>query len=462
MNDATSLLRSSIAGIAWPAIPGPEAAAQLALQFQFVRSQWLAPARLRELQLQQLEGLLRHAFDTVPYYRERWGGLYDPGLPLTPERFDRLPLLTRKELQANFAALRSASIPGAHGPVAESRTSGSTGQPVRVLKTALVQLLWQCIVMREHEWFRRDLGGKLAAIRHGAADGEADGWGPATDTVALAGRSVTLPIRTDVVSQLAWLERQQPHYLLTYPSNVAALARVSIERGTRLPKLREVRTFGELLPVETRDLCRQAWGVPVTDAYSADEMGYIALQCPEHEHYHVQSECVLLELLDDRGGACASGSAGRVVVTALHNFAMPLVRYELGDYAEAGALCSCGRGLPVLRRIAGRVRNMLSLADGTRFWPEFGSSGLARLAPILQQQLVQKSFDTIEARLVTARPLTSREEADLRRHILSRLPAPFEVRFTYPDAIPRTAGAKFEDFVSEVGAPGGSGPGVAA
>lgn len=450
MNDTVSLIRSSVSGVAWPALPTAEGATALALQFQLERSQRLAPERLRELQFRQLEALLRHAWETVPWYRASWRERYDPRQPLTPEIFSQLPILTRSELQANFDVLKSTRIPAAHGPVAESRTSGSTGRPVRVLKTGLVQLMWQAIVLREHRWFKRDLTGKLAAIRQGVKEAEADGWGPATDVLTRAGRSATLPISTDVEAQLAWLERQQPDYLLSYPSNLAELARRSLARGIRFPRLREVRSFGEILTPDVRELCRQAWNVPVTDAYSSDEAGYMALQCPGHEHYHVQSENVLVEILDERGAPCGPGEAGRVVVTPLHNFALPLIRYELGDYAEVGPLCACGRGLPVLSRVAGRVRNMLVLADGRRYWPAFGSAGLAEIAPILQQQLVQKSFDAIEARLVTARPLTSAEEESLRRHVQARLPAPFEIRFSYCDDLGRSAGGKFEDFVSEV------------
>jgi len=442
--------RSAVPGVSWPAIPGQEAAPLLALQFQLERTQWLPPARLLELQFRQLEVLMRHAHDTVPYYRERWRGLYDPGAPLTPECFAQVPFLTRSDLRAHFEALKSTATPAAHGAVAESRTSGSIGSPVRVLKTALNELWWQAFTLRDHRWHRRDLGGKLAAIRQAVEDGESEGWGPATDGVLVTGPCATLHIRSDVDTQLAWLERHRPHYLLSYPSNVAELARRSVARGVSLLGLNEVRTIGEVLTGETRELCRQAWGAPVTDMYSSDEAGYHALQCPEREHYHVQSENVLLEVLDDRDRPCPPGATGRVVVTALHNFATPLVRYEIGDYAEAGAPCPCGRGLPVLRRIVGRVRNMLMAADGKRYWPTFGSAGLAALAPILQQQLVQKSFDTIEARLVTTRPLTSDEEERLRGHILSRLPVPFEIRISYCDSIPRSAGGKFEDFVSEV------------
>jgi phenylacetate-CoA ligase len=453
MSEPANLLRSSVPGIAWPAIPGPEAAQMLALQFQLERSQWLPPDELRELQFRQLEVLLSHTYKTVPYYRERWAGAYDPGSALTAGAFADLPLLSRRDLQGHSEALCSTQPPAAHGQGGFTRTSGSTGMPARVLKTALTELLWQVFLLREHSWHRRDLGGKLATIRQGVPEAEGSGWGPATDALLTTGRAATLPVGTDVLTQLAWLEKQRPDYLLTHPTNLAELARQSLKRGIRLPGLREVRTRGEMLPQETRDLCREAWGVAVVDAYSANEVGYIALQCPDHEHYHVQSEGVLVEVLDEQGAECKPGEVGRVIVTMLHNFAMPLVRYEIGDYAEPGLPCPCGRGLPVLRRIMGRVRNVLILANGERFWPSFATHDVDKIAPIRQYQFVQKEYDLVEARLVTAGPLSGQQEEELRRHFLARLPAGFQLRLVYCDEIPRSAGGKFEYFISEVAAP---------
>jgi phenylacetate-CoA ligase len=386
----------------------------------------------------------------VPYYRRTWAGLYQPGEPLTPGRFGRLPVFARGELQAGFDDLKSAAVPSQHGAVTEVRTSGSTGQPVRLLKTSLTDLIWQAILLREHHWFGRDLQAKVAAIRQGVTEDEADGWGPEA-TVFRTGRLATLGIRADVDAQLAWLERQQPECLLTYPSNADALARAALARGSRLPKLREIRTFGELLGPDTRALCREAWGAPVTDSYSSVESGYIALQCPRHEHYHVQSESVLLEILDEQGGACAPGKMGRVVVTTLHNFALPLVRYDTGDFAEVGAPCPCGRGLPVLNRIVGRARNMLVTASGAQYWPRFGSRRFREIAPVRQFQFVQKTFDTIEARFVAEAPLTADQEERLRGDILAQLPAGLRLTFSYVGEIARSTGGKFEDFVSEVG-----------
>ena len=177
----------------------------------------------------------------------------------------------------------------------------------------------------------------------------------------------------------------------------------------------------------------------------------IADQCPEHEHYHVQAETVLVEVVDASGRPCTPGEVGRVLVTPLFNYAMPLLRYELGDYAEVGPRCACRRGLPVLTRILGRERNALLVAPtGERYWPTFGSRQFAEIAPVIQHQFAQKDVDWIEARLVTERRLTPEEEARLRAHILGRLPGSFRITFAYPGDIPRNAGGKFENFVSEI------------
>jgi phenylacetate-CoA ligase len=159
---------------------------------------------------------------------------------------------------------------------------------------------------------------------------------------------------------------------------------------------------------------------------------------------------VILELLNADGSNCAPGETGRVVITPLHNFAMPLIRYEIGDYAEAGEPCDCGRGLPVIRRIAGRVRNMLQLPGGGLRFPRFGEYEFASVPAVRQFQVVQKTFDDIEVALVVARPLTAGEEDRLRELILENLGHSFRLAFCYRDEIPRTASGKFEDFRSEV------------
>jgi phenylacetate-CoA ligase len=441
---------SRLPGVHWPTMPDAAAAQALALVFQLERTQWLPVQELQALQLRQLSITLAHAVNTVPFYRQRLTPLWSPQTALTWDMFKRFPLLTRRHLQDHHAELISSAPPAQHGGAGLIHTSGSTGAPVSVLRTVLDGLFWKAFTLREHQWHRRDLGAKLSAIRQGLGEEESDNWGAATDGVFRTGPSSTLPVSRDIETQLRWLEAQQPAYLMTHPSNLAALARHCIDHGIRMPFLREARTRGEALAADLRELCREAWGIPVVDMYSSNECGYIALQCPETDHYHGMAEGLLVEVIDDEGRACEPGQTGRIVVSTLHNFAMPLIRYEIGDLAEVGAPCVCGRGLPVLTRIMGRVRNMLVLPGGGKCWPAFGLRGLPGDFPVKNFQFVQREIDLIEARLVASRKLTPDEEVLLRRQLLTRLPDVFRFTFSYCDEIPRGAGGKFEDFISEL------------
>jgi phenylacetate-CoA ligase len=230
-----------------------------------------------------------------------------------------------------------------------------------------------------------------------------------------------------------------------------ALAEHFRDHGGRPGKLRGLRSISETLSEETRVLCREVFGLPIVDAYSSMEVGYIALQCPEQPHYHLQSETVRTEVLREDGTPCEPGEVGRVVVTPLHNFATILIRYELGDYAEVGEPCLCGRGLPVIRHIAGRVRNLLTLPDGRKVWPRLKTTAYGEVAPVHQLQLVQTSLTHIEARFAVDRPVTTEEQNRLREAIHDALGHPFEVSFTwFENEIPRSPGGKFEDFRSDI------------
>ena len=452
--------KPSVEGIVWPSLPGRRVTAILAILFQLEHSQWWPSEKIRGLQFRQLGRLLAHAYRTVPFYRERQrkAGLTAKA-PLTPEQWAEIPLLQRQDIQAAGPALHSTRVPDGHGRVSTIFTSGSTGKPIGSLRTELTGLFWESFTLRDHLWHRRDPTQKLAAIRsakEGASpypDGSVGRWGFGSDAIFNAAPAISLNINCTVEQQVEWLQRQNPAYLLTFPSNVLRLAKHCLEKGIELRNLRQVQAISEVLGAEIRAACRQAWGVPVTDLYSSREVGYMALQCPDHEHHHVQAEGVLVEIVDDRGRACAPGEVGKVVVTPLHNFAMPLLRYEIGDYAEVGESCSCGRGLPVLRRILGRVQNMVVLPSGERHWTLLSSENIGAfldIAPIRQYQFVQKNLQSIESRLVVERDLTPEEEDHLRKWIVNKLGHPFEVTFTYHEEIARSASGKYQDFISEV------------
>ena len=438
----------------WPAVPGPAAARLLALLFQLERSQWLAPERLAAAQRRQLGAVVDHARRTVPFYRERLAALARPDGP-DPARWREVPLLTRAEVQGAGQGLASTAPPPEHGATHTQQTSGSTGRPLRTLGTGLTRLFWNALALREHLWHGRDFSRRLCAIRPEAVDTAPDGadapdWGAPVATVFASGPASLLGSHHPAPHQAAWLAARAPGYLLTLPSNLRELARHCLEAGEALAGLHQVRTFGETVGDDLRDLALRAWGVPLVDAYSAQEVGYMALQCPGHAHYHVQSEALLVEVVDDAGRPCGPGETGQVVVTTLHNFAMPLIRYANGDYAEVGGPCPCGRGLPVLRRILGRSRNLLTLPDGRRFFPSFPAELFTAVADVRQFQLVQHGPAELEVRLVVPGGLAADQREAIARRLADRFGHPFHFRFTLVDAIPRSAGHKYEDFVSRL------------
>lgn len=433
-----------------PAIPSDAGAQSLALLFQLDRSQWLAPQSLQAAQRRQLQVLVGEAIRHVPAWHDRLRALgLRPGSPIDDEILAAIPVLTRSAVQELGESLWNSHLGSAHGGVHMGQTSGSTGTPVRYLQTDVTRLFWRAFTLREHLWQRRDFSGKLAAIRTTVERGRSETWGAATDQVFLTGPAVSLNIREDVGTQLDWLVAEAPQYILTHPSNLRSLLRLAAFRGVRIPGLMQVRTFGEMLPAETVCRCHEVLGVGVADVYSSEEAGSIAFQC-EQGRYHVQAENILLEVIDAAGRSLPPGQVGRVVITVLHNLAMPLIRYEIGDYAAFGEACPCGRGLPVLDRIVGRRRNMLRLPDGTEHWPSFPEDRWVGIAPIRQLQVVQTAIDRVMLRVVAGRSLTPDEIETLRRIFAEVLCFPHTITVVEVDEIPRAPNAKFEDFVSEL------------
>jgi phenylacetate-CoA ligase len=466
---------SDRAGVAWPAMASGHGALTLALQYQFRQSERWPADVLAARQFAQLENLLAHAARTMPFWRRRLGDAgIQPGESLTAETWSRIPILSRAEAQDAGAALRCRSVPAAHGDVIEKATSGSTGTPLRLAKTELHMKFWEAFLLRDLLWHGIDQGAKWATLRR-------DPWGdagpdrplqagtsgprryaalaPTRDNIFPTGPGSVFEIRHPIAEQADWLLREEPEYLSTFPTNMVELAQHFRDIGQRPRHLRAVRVMSEAVTPNHRALVREVLGVEILDAYSAEEVGYMALQCPspadpDDPGLHVMAESVKLEVLDEKDRPCPPGAIGRVVVTPLHNFAMPLIRYELGDYAEvahsgAGSPCLCGRQLPTLRAIRGRLRHGLRMPDGTSRAVYFGIS-FARIPAIRQYQAAQVAPTTIELRLATRRALTPEEEAQLVALVRNDTDPAFTVRIAYVDAIPRLPNGKYEEFRCEM------------
>ncbi len=446
-------LSSRDGSLLWPRVPNGDAATVVALHAQSEQSQWLSESETEARQLVQLEALLTHCLATVPYYRDCLKGRITQGVRLDMDAWRALPILTRSALQQSGDEIFSESPPAAHGRISAKQSSGSTGKPVRIKTSAINNLFYYANNLRHYRWHDYDPAARYAGITRLTAM-QRKLSATATPVPWMNGY-VTGPfyyfeVGETASAQGAWLREMQPHLFTTYPSNLKNLAEEAVAGHIELPRLSAITTMSEVLDPETREFCEGVLEAPIHDIYSAQELGIVALQCPEAATYHTMAESVLVEILDEAGNPCAPGEVGRVIVTPLHNFVTPLIRYEVGDYAEVAAPCACGRGLPTINRIYGRVRNMLTLPGGQKVWPAFGSRGLTAIAPIRQHQIIQKSAGQLEARLVTERELTAEEETRLAQHITGRLPVVMSIAFTYLAEIPRNPGGKFEDFVSEI------------
>jgi phenylacetate-CoA ligase len=357
------------------------AAWQAASQSNFAsvsRSQWLDPQQIEAVQLARLRALLLHCASHVPYYREQLRRLgCEPADIVTMESVRHLPVLDRAVFRARREEFAAEALPHCSRVVGQQSTSGTTGIPISVAVTNVSKAWWLSLYLRDLDWCGVDPSRNRATIRpfekpNAPASRLSTGislpfWNESLHRLLETGTAHRLDMQQTVAMQLDWLARVRPDYLLSYPSNLALLGAALEAEGRRLDGLRLVQSIGEqMTPAQGERIGRQL-GAPVRNTYSCVEAGYLASPCPDGHGLHVHAESVILEVLDDGGQPCGPGEAGRVVLTPLHNDASPMIRYEIGDRVTLGPYrCPCGRGLPLLREVEGKMRPSMIRGDGTR------------------------------------------------------------------------------------------------
>jgi phenylacetate-CoA ligase len=420
-------------------------------------SQYLPQERMQAYQRRLLANLLRHARTETGFYRDRLSPAFRADGSVDWDRWTELPILTRAEAQANFSGLVARSLPPAAGKAIEETTSGSTGQPLRYLETDLQNMASACCSERFFGWHKLDPGRRTARIRYanpGAAeypDGRTTmGWRYGhPESIAL-----DLSIAAPAEKQIEWLLRMKPAYLTSYPSNLREVAHAGREAGVRLP-LDAVLSYGEMLTADMRAAIREYFGTEPIDRYGTGETGYIAGTCPHSGKLHVASEVVLLEVVDDAGDPVPPGAEGRIVLTPLYGIAMPMIRYDIGDRGALSAEpCGCGRMLPLLDGLYGRVRNVFRFSDGTSVWPLLFSVEMLEFVSFRQFQVVQCTPTEVEFRYVPRDRGSTPDHAGLTAYMRARLHPSVTVTLSAVETIGRSTGGKFEDYVSLVGSNG--------
>ena len=412
------------------------------------REQWYSEDEYEQIRKKKLGILLQEITTHVPYYRDRFGnGRKELNL-------SDFPLMDKAEIRAHEAELLHDNI--ANMGAQKNSTSGSTGQSLFFRVSA------QALAQRSAAHYN-----SLSWLDCCPCDSQAVLWGNRFDEEAessLIGRlrKVLMPLqffssyelREDQLAEFAErLKANKVRLLTSYPSPLEYFAKYIQRKGLKFPKLHGIISASEQLFPHQRQLFEEVFGCPVFNRYGSREFGLIATECEQHDGLHIQGTRFLIEILTEDGHPCAPGEVGDLYITDLDNWAMPFVRYRIGDLASwSGKPCKCGRILPVLSGLHGRSFDLVrdsagNVVSGT-FW-----TLLTRYVSeqILAFQVQQNVENAIELRLVMAdgKKLTHEEESLLRKKVAEKLPA-LTVTLTYVPEIPLTASGKKRFVISSL------------
>ena len=433
------------------------------------RRPWTAGLRLRELQwrpreeletraLLRLRGVLAHAATRVPYYRDLFtrAGLA-PEDVTTLSALSRLPISTKTDLRASSPDRTLAEgLPAARRW--KSSTSGSTGVPFEFYVDRAGMDSW----LASHLFFLDWIGAAIWTPRidiFGPPGREAAEKIPGSSALPRLARSVVLGERAIAVAGvdltldglqgcLDRFPRGRPYFIRATPSYAARLAAQLLAGGralTRYPMV--VMTGSETLTPVHEAAIRAAFGCRVVNHYSTWEIPHMAQSCPDNPALlHVNSERVLLRVVGDDGRDVGPGQRGRVVVTALANEVMPLINYDLGDWAIRGAPCPCGRGFPTLAAIEGRSGEMIETPEGRAITPAMMTTQLAlkceAVGFLSEYQVEQTGPHTVTLRVVPAPGFTTGMVEALREGLGRLVGSRIAVSVEIVDRIPWESSGK--------------------
>ena len=400
------------------------------------KTQYLPEQELIKLQNENLTKIVHHHVKNSPWYKER------------TKNEKSVPIITKHDIQQAGADFFSPT----EEQISKVKTSGSTGEPLEIQTNQLCSLIHGAFTIRNFVWNFKEENLRSSIIKANIDSyQEIPDWGQPYSLFFKTGPVQGISIRTDIPEQNRLLTEFQPNILLTFPNNLRALCELWRDTEVPLKELRYIRTMGETCSNETKKLVKDVTGLRVIDLYSSQELGAIALTCPDNDLYHTMDENLIVEILDEKNNPCKVGEEGRVVITNLHNTVSPMIRYETGDWAIRGPKCSCGRTLQTITKILGRNRNLLVHPDGRRHWPLIGFHEFDSVAPVRRFQMIQHDLHNIELLLATENLLDDGQR-DKFIEIIHKYTGPeFTIKVTnIVGDLPVPENGKFEDFISKL------------
>jgi phenylacetate-CoA ligase len=396
---------------------------QLRYLREYERTQYWTPEDIRDLQWQRLRALLDLAYAQCPFYRERFerAGLTPRDLRGLDD-LRALPILEKRDIQERGDDMVARNWP--RGDLIRNQTGGSTGTPVSFYLSKARKCSRAAATLRHNRWAGWRVGDRAAVLWGAPCDRPADTW-----------RS---RLRSTLLREPMWLDtghlteeslaefhtnllRYRPRILQAYARSAVLFARYLQARGVTPHRPHSIVTSAEVLEADDRRLLEDVFGCPVYNRYGCREVSVIASECSAHHGLHVMAEGLYVEIETPKGPA-APGEMGSILVTDLLNHAMPLIRYRIGDLgAWASGMCPCGRGLPRLKSVAGRVTDFLVGDDGRLVSGVFLATYVVAQRPSLGQvQILQQRRGALTYRIKPGRDFNHTKDLEYLQNATRR------------------------------------------
>ena len=375
-----------------------------------MRSQWWSRDELQAFQWAELIKLIRLAASSTPYYQELFRRIgLEPGDVKSWDDFRRIPVLRREDVIQNKERLASATLPSS-GLLPHS-TGGSSGVPVRFYRT-WESFDWRMACARRAYGWSGYAPGEKSLLLWGAPVGKEPYLAKWRSRVANSlMRSEVIPtfVQIDAVWQ-AIVDRYRafrPKFVIGYASSLVRFARYAAEMGHRLTAPMAIISAAEGLQAQERTFLSETLGAPVFNTYGSREFMSIGGECEFHSGMHIHSENLIVETESPD-----STGASPLLVTDLHNAGTVFLRYSIGDVGTLSAeLCACGRSLPLLTSVQGRMLDTLEFEDGRKVTGLFFPHILKDIPEILSYQVKQLSARAVEVRAILSQEISASSQA---------------------------------------------------
>lgn len=403
--------------------------------------QWRSSEEIREFQEKRLRYVVDYAYAHSAFYRKRFREhKITPQDVRTLEDLAKLPTVTKTDLRRSFSEIVSEGFSEANCTV--ESTSGSTGENVKIIHDSHALDYYAPVHIRGHMAVGLRPQHKTAYIRYKPMP---------RNIISRFGmfrfEHIASDLPLDVIIER--LKEVRAFAINCYPNTLYLLAKKISDEDAEFLSPHHIITWSEKLTPNIRKTLEEKFRCPAYDQYGAFEFHSVAFECPEKK-MHINADALVMEFVKD-GEPVSPGERGDIVVTNLWNRAMPFIRYEIGDIGvPSDESCACGRGLPLMEELEGRIDDFLVTPSGDIILPSVAIPPFFPYEEIDSFQIVQKKKDYIVIKIVRGKNYHQEIDAELLTTFRKLLGKDMQIEIEHVDEIKKTPGGKLRTIINEV------------